>query len=89
MTEETKAADGASPGVSDSTQLLADVPPIGVASVAEGFGDPETLFNSRAWLCAALEAKGAKINGGGVGCGQADLDIILDGCRFNVSIRPI
>ena len=60
----------------------------GVA-LAESFGDPETLFNSRDWLRAALEAKGAKINGGGVGCGQADLDIVVDGCRFNVSISPV
>ena len=57
--------------------------------LAEGFGDPETLFNSREWLQDALETKGAKIEGGGVGCGQADLSIVLDGCKFNVSIRPI
>ena len=57
--------------------------------LATGFGDPETLFNSRAWLRSALEAKQAKVTGGGCGCGQADLDILLDGCKFNVSIRPI
>lgn len=55
----------------------------------EKFGDPETLFNSRQWLRSALESKGAKILGGGVGCGQADLDIELEGQKFNVSIRPL
>lgn len=52
------------------------------------FGDPETLFNSRGWLQKALEAKGARITGGGCGDGQADLDFELEGCAFNVSIRP-
>lgn len=56
--------------------------------LAEGFGDPETLFNSRDWLRKAIEAKGAKVTGGGVGMGQADLDFTLDGCPFNVSLRP-
>lgn len=57
--------------------------------LADGFGDAPSLFNSRQWLQAALEAKGAKITGGGVGFGQADLDIVLEGFRFNVSITPI
>lgn len=56
---------------------------------AVSFGDPETLLNSREWLQAALEAKGATITGGGIGCGQADLGIELEGCPFTVSIRPI
>ena len=57
--------------------------------LADSFGDPETLLNSRDWLRRALESRRAKIVDGGVGCGQADLDIELDGCAFNVSIRPI
>lgn len=52
------------------------------------FGDPETLLNSQSWLQKSLEAKGARITGGGGGGGQADLDIELEGCEFNVSIRP-
>lgn len=55
----------------------------------EDFGDPTSLFNSRKWLQEACEAKGAKTIGGGCGMGQADIDIILEGCKFNVSIRPI
>jgi hypothetical protein len=54
----------------------------------DSFGDIETLYNSRIWLQAALEAAGADINGGGIGCGQSDLDISLDGFNFNVSIKP-
>lgn len=56
---------------------------------ASNFGDAETLFNSRAWLEAALSARGASIVGGGIGCGQADLSIMLDGFPFTVSIRPV
>lgn len=56
--------------------------------LAEGFGDPETLLNSRDWLRRALESARATVTGGGCGCGQADLDIDLEGFGFNVSIRP-
>lgn len=62
--------------------------PNGPDALAEDFGDPTTLLNSREWLRKALEAQGAKINGGGCGCGQADLDITLEGYKFNVSIAP-
>lgn len=63
-----------------------ELPPL---ALAENFGDPETLFNSRGWLQKALESRGAKIIGAGCGCGEADLDIVIEGCKFNVSIRPI
>lgn len=62
---------------------------------AAAFGDDlpsmdiEAFFNMRDWLTAAVEAKGAKKVGGGIGCGQADIDIDLDGCRYNISIRPL
>jgi hypothetical protein len=59
-----------------------------VTRLADDFGDPHTLFNSRDWLQKALEAKGAKIIGGGLGGGCADLDFVLDGCKFNVTICP-
>ena len=58
-------------------------------ALAADFGDPETLMNSRDWLRKAIEAQGAKVKGGGIGFGQADLDFTLDGCDFNVSLRPI
>lgn len=35
------------------------------------------------------EYRGAKCIGGGIGCGQADLDIELEGQKFSVSIRPL
>ena len=57
--------------------------------LAEGFGDPLTLLNSRDWLQGAIESKGGKVTGGGVGGGQADLDFTLEGCKFNVSLKPI
>lgn len=74
----------------DPDSFTCDPPPISMGTrLADGFGDPETLLNSRDWLKAALKSKGAKVDGGGIGCGQADLDIEIEGCRYNVSIRPI
>lgn len=54
-----------------------------------GFEDIHAAFNMRDWLQKALEAKGAKMIGGGFGGGQADLDIELEGCKFNVSIKAL
>jgi hypothetical protein len=51
--------------------------------------DVEAFFNMRDWLRKAIESKGARCTGGGVGCGQADLDFILEGQHYNVSIRPL
>lgn len=51
--------------------------------------DAEAFFNMRDWLQEALEAKGARKTGGGMGCGQADIDIELEGVHFNVSIKPL
>lgn len=51
--------------------------------------DVHAFLNIRDWLQAACEAKGAKMDGGGIGCGQADIDIELEGCRYNISIRPL
>lgn len=51
--------------------------------------DVPTFFNMRDWLEKAVTAKGAKVVGAGIGLGQADIDIELDGGRFNISIRPL
>jgi hypothetical protein len=51
--------------------------------------DAESFLNMRDWLTKAVEAKGARRTGGGVGMGQADIDIELDGCRYNISIKPL
>lgn len=51
--------------------------------------DVPAFFNMRDWLQKAVEAKGAKMVGGGIGMGQADIDIELDGCKFNISIKPL
>ncbi|MDD5371687.1 MAG: hypothetical protein PHQ40_21610 [Anaerolineaceae bacterium] len=60
-----------------------------IASPAKDFGDTEALLNSRTWLESALSGKGARITGGGIGCGGADVDINLDGFNFVVSIKPM
>lgn len=55
--------------------------------------DLEALFNMREWVRAALEAKGAKVVGAGIGCGGtmgvADIQIELDGCECNIEVRPL
>lgn len=51
--------------------------------------DVEAFFNMRSWLEDAITAKGAKVDGAGIGCGQADLSFELEGCRYSVSIRPL
>lgn len=63
--------------------------------MSSGFGtsldemDVEAFLNMRDWLQKALEAHGAKRVGGGIGMGRADLDIEVDGFRYNVTIRPL
>lgn len=51
--------------------------------------DVEAFWNMRKWLEAAVTAAGAKITGAGLGCGQADVDIEMDGCRYNISMKPM
>lgn len=51
--------------------------------------DVEAFLNARDWLTKAVESAGAKFIGGGVGMGQADIDVEMDGCRYNISIRPL
>ena len=52
------------------------------------FGDPEQMLNMRDWLQKAIEAKGAEMTGGGIGMGMADIDFMLEGHEFNVTIKP-
>lgn len=52
-----------------------------------GFQDIEAAANMRDWLERA-ERHGAAVVGSGLGCGQADIEILIEGCRFDVSIRP-
>lgn len=51
--------------------------------------DVESFYNMRGWLQKAVEAQGARMVGSGVGMGQADIDIELDGARYNISIKPL
>lgn len=82
-------------GPVDRPYPTADCDPNSVQPIAQievgglGFSDINAAFNMRDWLQDACEARGAKIVGGGFGMGQADLDVELEGCRFNLSIRPI
>ncbi len=60
-----------------------------IGNISDNFGDVEAMFNCRKWLEEAVKAKGAKVTGGGMGMGTADVDIKLDGFDFVVSIRPM
>lgn len=51
--------------------------------------DWSPLFNSHEWMRKAVQNAGANVTGGGVGCGVAELQIIIDGCKFNITITPI
>lgn len=55
--------------------------------------DLDSLLNMRQWVQEALETKGAKCVGAGIGCGGtmgiADIQIELDGCQYNIEIRPL
>jgi len=50
--------------------------------------DLEAFFNLRQWLQQAIEAAGAKVQGAGIGRGQADISFELEGCSFSVSVWP-
>jgi hypothetical protein len=63
------------------------VPQIEIGNL--GFEDIGAAFNMRDWLQDACEAKGAKMIGGGFGMGAADIDVELEGCKFNITIKPI
>ena len=53
-----------------------------------GFKDIDAAFNMRDWLQKAVEAKGARKIGGGLGFGGAALEIVLEGHRFILTIKP-
>lgn len=74
----------------DEIEQLKTPPPMPPPSSGiVGISDPEAYFNMRGWLQRACEAAGARIDGAGIGGGQADIDIVLEGHRYNVSIRPL
>ena len=54
--------------------------------------DLDSLFNVRQWFRDAVEAKGGKVTGAGIGVkgdlGMADIDVDIDGYTFNLEITP-
>lgn len=50
--------------------------------------DVEAALNIRDWIQKAIEAQGGKFVGEGVGLGGSDLDIEVEGCAFNIFIKP-
>lgn len=73
--------------MSNNDNVPPEPPPMGQGIA--GIEDVEAYFNMREWLQGACEAKGAKMVGGGIGGGQADIDIELEGHTYNISIRPL
>lgn len=51
--------------------------------------DVPAFFNMRDWLEKAVREAGADVTGKGVGMGEADLDIVLEGMKYNVRIKPL
>ena len=73
---------------------IAEFPP----TLPGGFGSEETglvgmdieaFFGIRDWIRDAVVAKGARMTGGGMGCGVCDIDIELEGCHYNLTIKPL
>jgi hypothetical protein len=50
--------------------------------------DVTAFMNVRDWVEDALKAKGGEITDAGIGMGQADLGVRIDGMPFGISIRP-
>lgn len=54
--------------------------------------DLDSLFNVRQWFREAVERRGGKVTGAGIGVkgnlGMADIDVEIDGFTFNVEITP-
>ena len=54
--------------------------------------DVESLFGIRQWMREAIERRGGKVTGAGIGVrgdlGMADIDVEIEGFRFNVEIIP-
>lgn len=68
-----------------------NIPPVAPndSELHPDFGDTESMWNMRQWLRSAIEAKGGKQIGASMGMGEADIDFILEGHKYNVVIRPI
>ena len=73
-----------------------DVPPIPV-NLPEGLDEGSLdefreqhrgVYPLRHWMEEAIRAHGGRVTGAGCGFGEADIDVELDGERFNVVIRP-
>ena len=45
------------------------------------------LYGVRCWLERAVENAGAKVTGTGIGCGEADIGIAIDGCEYLITIK--
>ena len=88
MQDDVESRGGAELNAELGVPPTAAIQDIYVHGLHESFGDYEALLNSRDWLEAAIVNKGAKVTGKGCGLGGADLDILIDGFRFSVSIRP-
>lgn len=51
--------------------------------------DVPAFSNMREWLTKACEAAGAQWCGGGIGFGAADIQVLIDGAPFEITIRPL
>lgn len=49
----------------------------------------EELINLRDWMRKALEAAGGQTTGSGFGCSWVDIELEIDGHRFEVTVKPI
>lgn len=50
--------------------------------------DLEAFLNIRNWLEKAAIDAGAEVTDHGIGMGQADIGVLIDGMPYGISIRP-
>jgi hypothetical protein len=50
--------------------------------------DVEAFLNIRDWLEQAVKDAGAEVTDGGIGMGQADIGVSVEGMPYGISIKP-
>jgi hypothetical protein len=76
------------PRIGASTPAKSEAPSVGVSAPCDWQWGPE-MINLRDWLKAALEKAGGITTGSGIGGCQVDVELELEGHRFNVSVSPV
>jgi len=91
MTDDGKVIPFAARHNSPVNEVVPEIGAAGFGNLDAGLEamDVEAFFNIRGWLQRACEAQGAKMVGAGIGFGQTDLEVEIEGHLYNISIKPV